>query len=443
VSVKKKTNPQQQELQLRTNRYREIDADIEALVMALQAHQKSILQVQKTRMVVAECLAKLSKRTPLHHILGSMESSAASNRGSSKSSSSYYTAHFMVAENIKAKLETFHPSIQGYAMEWQKTVQRRIQKDSQITKRRRFEHEHYRRKTTQLHRKVRHAASRGTPVPARIQEKLVRNERKLQTSTEAYQQAHANMRMILDEATQQYWRDMYPLIWHCTVLDSKLVRVEMQTLERYLPTVRETLTAMAHEYRIPTDENRLAEWAHSNPAILCTNAPSSEEPFIEQPMSTNRFIPPSHHIHRIEEEEEEEGFTTAVGVSTPFEDHDGEENSKLKDPNDPNYLRDNEILVAPMPTSCLQKIPRTASTTSHGRTTNSHQSNIRNNTKDCELQNHHLPQPQKQQSYMPRFKDQAQTVICNGDEATPIVGLPVATPVPMEHEENSRTNTQR
>jgi hypothetical protein len=353
----------------------------------------------------------------------------------------------MVAEKIKAKLETFQPSIQGYAVEWQKTVQGRIHTDSQMTRRRRFEHEHYRRKTAQLRRKVRHAASRGTPVPTRVQEKLVRNERKLQTSTDAYHQAHANMRMILDEATRQYWRDLYPLIWHCTVLDSKLVHVEMETLQRYLPTIQEALTAVAHEYRIPTDEHRLAEWAHSNPAILCTNNSSSEEPF--QPPLPNRFPEQSHRIHRIEEEEEEEGITTAVPVGTPSPE-DEEETSKLKDPNDPNQLRDDEILVSPMPTHCLQKIPRTPTTTttpSHGTpTTNIHRSNIRNNTILTDSQNRYIQQQQQQHSYTPRFKDQAQTVIWNEEdqnEATPIMALPVATPLPMEHEHSRTNHTQR
>jgi hypothetical protein len=262
----KKATAQEGDLVDQTQRFHELQAQVEAFVMALKEHQKAFMRVQDTHVLVAESLAKLSTNTPLDAIFGTAQSDA--------TESVLAMQQRAAAEQNRSKMDAYCPHILEYAEKWQNTLRKRIDEESKTTKQHRIELDHYRRKTEHLRETVQSITAKGKPIPASLQEKLQRNEEKLQTSANAYSISATGLLILLDEANVRYWRDLHhPILMRYAILETEIVMSEAQNLHPLRNAVQ-AMERIAQQHHIPQQsqthqiDHRLQQWEHAEPTQI-------------------------------------------------------------------------------------------------------------------------------------------------------------------------------
>jgi hypothetical protein len=272
----KKPTAQEGDLVEQMQRFHELQAQVDTFRNALQEHQKSLLRVQDTRMLVAESLAKLSKNTPLENILGATEAAATE----TTEESAVLAAQKRAADHNRSKIEAYCQFTLEYTEKWQKTLQKRMDEESKTTKQRRIELDHYRRKTEHLRETVQSTTDKGKQITPSLQEKLQRNEEKLQNSANAYSISATGLLILLDEATVRYWRDLHPMLLRYTMMETEIVMSETQNL-RPLRNAVQAMEHVAQQHHIfssqqqqqqqqQSPDQRLEQWAHAEPTQIST-----------------------------------------------------------------------------------------------------------------------------------------------------------------------------
>ncbi len=145
-------------------------------------------------------LAALSTNFPLYEYVSST-------RGASLAS-----VHELVTKNANVSVQQYQQKIIDYAIEWEQIVTARV--DDGLKKTNVFYQKlnHYQNKIDSLRKKVNAVENKGKESPAKLSEKLTRNEDKLKESWKVHEESASTLCNLLDEITTGGWKDLYPLV---------------------------------------------------------------------------------------------------------------------------------------------------------------------------------------------------------------------------------------
>ncbi len=132
----------------------------------------------------------------------------------------------------KRNSQEYENFILDYASEWHDIVTAMLDSEIDLVRqlqRRRF---HYERKVGALRRRTNTIESRGKDVPAALGEKLLRNEQKLSHAWENHEQRATRLCALLEEVTENGWKDLYPLIQNTMKFEWNRVSRDMTSFGR-------------------------------------------------------------------------------------------------------------------------------------------------------------------------------------------------------------------
>jgi hypothetical protein len=120
--------------------------------------------------------------------------------------------HWLATDKRKVSAEQYQKNVIDYVTEWEQIVTTRVDEGSKETYALHRTLNHYQSKIDPLRKKVNAIESKGKGSPAKLSEKLVRNEGKLDEAWKLYEtnaSIHCN---LLEEVTKHGWKDLYPLV---------------------------------------------------------------------------------------------------------------------------------------------------------------------------------------------------------------------------------------
>jgi hypothetical protein len=134
------------------------------------------------------------------------------------------------SQHVKTQNQDYQQHILRYILDWESTVTTRIDTLTEEYHKIHTRFDHYRNKVTNLRKnanqKMEFAAAKAAQqsptfttatspmagIPIRLQEKLQRNEGKLDQSWKSHLRVYANLCHVLEESTRQGWQELVPLL---------------------------------------------------------------------------------------------------------------------------------------------------------------------------------------------------------------------------------------
>jgi hypothetical protein len=146
-------------------------------------------------------LAALSADSPLYEYVGD-----------TRVDTSLASVHQLVTEKATVDAEQYHKNVINNAIEWEQFVTTRVDASLKKTKTLYQDLIHYQHKIGFLRKKVNDVENEGKESPAKLNQKLTRNELKLNQAWKLYEDSASNLCNVLEEITKGGWKDLYPLI---------------------------------------------------------------------------------------------------------------------------------------------------------------------------------------------------------------------------------------
>lgn len=259
-----KSSNKSSDLAALTQRYVEFTKRIRAMVDALKAQHACMIQMEESRLKVAQQFAAMSKATPLFDAVGLMPSSDRP----SNTVCSYTSVHDELAAKGKSFAQKYQQFVLEYAIEWEKIIRTRIDNGIKKAEELRIELDHYQKKTEALRLTANQNMVKGKSVPSSVQEKLTRNEEKLIASKGSYNQVATDLCILMEEVTERSWRDLHPLIVKIAQFDMTVANDDAKSLAP-LAQVVATLQKVATDNGIAA-QPRLKDLAALKPELLST-----------------------------------------------------------------------------------------------------------------------------------------------------------------------------
>jgi hypothetical protein len=149
----------------------------------------------------------------------------------------------------------YHTHVMDYVDEWDDVVtsmgDKEIKAVLDLSKKR----DHYVYKVDKLRKKVNRIEKRGArDAPPSLQQKLDRNENKLEKADYMYEDKSNDLAVVLKESVQKGWIDLYPLIKNSMKFEVNRLGRESSSFGR----LTGTLAAMKNDYKEATRETQIA-----------------------------------------------------------------------------------------------------------------------------------------------------------------------------------------
>ena len=106
-----------------------------------------------------------------------------------------------------------------FASEWHDIITTMLDREIDLVRQLQRRRIHYERKVGALRKRTNNIETKGKQVPASIAEKLIRNEQKLSTAWENHEQRAARLCVLLEEVTENGWKDLFPLVQNSMTLE--------------------------------------------------------------------------------------------------------------------------------------------------------------------------------------------------------------------------------
>jgi hypothetical protein len=146
-------------------------------------------------------LSELAMKSPLHEYVGN-----------ATGLTSLASVHKLATEKARVGAEQYQKKIINYAIEWEQLVTTRVDEDLKKNNALHDTLNHYENKVDSLRKKVNAVENRGKESPAKLSEKLTRNEDKLKQAWKVHEESASTLCNLLDEITTGGWKDLYPLV---------------------------------------------------------------------------------------------------------------------------------------------------------------------------------------------------------------------------------------
>jgi hypothetical protein len=131
---------------------------------------------------------------------------------SSTRGASLASVHQAVTQNAINGARQYQEKIINYAKEWEQTVTTRVDDGSKKTNELYQRLIHYQNKIDALRKKVNAVEDTGKESPAKLNQKLTRNEAKVKKAWEFYEASASTLCNLLEEVTKGGWKDLHPLV---------------------------------------------------------------------------------------------------------------------------------------------------------------------------------------------------------------------------------------
>ena len=125
----------------------------------------------------------------------------------------------------KQSVVEYQDNVLGFATEWERVVTKRVDEDLKNVKGLQKTKRHYEIKVERLRRRTNKLESKRRAVPKALEEKLVRNEDKLQGMYEIHEEEAHKLCMLIECVTQHSWTELQQLI-------NNTLQWEMERLNR-------------------------------------------------------------------------------------------------------------------------------------------------------------------------------------------------------------------
>jgi hypothetical protein len=145
-------------------------------------------------------VSALSRNSPLYKYVG--------NPGGA----SLASVQQLVTQRATVGLEHYQKNIIAYVIEWVQIVTARVDDGLKKTNELYRILNHYQNKIVSLRQKVNAIENKGKQSPAKLSQKLTRNEAKVKHSWELHEDSASALCHLLEAITKGGWKDLYPLV---------------------------------------------------------------------------------------------------------------------------------------------------------------------------------------------------------------------------------------
>jgi hypothetical protein len=132
----------------------------------------------------------------------------------------------------------FQSHVLAYATEWETVVTTRVDSELKHVKKLAADRGHYEKKVDALRQKANEMVTKGKPTPNGMDEKIDRNEKKLQQAFEIHEVAAGKLCVLMEVSTFGGWRDLYPLVENVMKWQANRVAGENDNYAKLLPTLQ-------------------------------------------------------------------------------------------------------------------------------------------------------------------------------------------------------------
>ena len=211
---------------------------------------------------MADSLAAITKDSEIYDCAGQLPTETLAKH----EVCSYASIHHNLASRTKMYADKYAQFVINYAIEWDKVVTQRVMTGLKEAEKLRRDLDHYQKKTEALRANVNGTLAKGKQVDKKTEEKLSRNEEKLNNARLEYNKVATSMCVLIEEVTERAWKDIHPMLLKIAQFDFTLSSDETKALAE-LNTVQDKLKKLAEKHQLKP-ENRLKDIETLKPSLL-------------------------------------------------------------------------------------------------------------------------------------------------------------------------------
>jgi predicted RNase H-like nuclease (RuvC/YqgF family) len=171
----------------------------------------------------------LTEKTPIYDATGSTQGDSLIN------------VHQAASKESEAAAKKFQEEVIDYCLEWETVVTKRVEDGLKQTGKLHNKLNHYQNKVESLRKNVKAKEEKGKEPPAKLTQKLERNDGKLNQAWKEHERSASNLCNLLEEVTKLGWKDLYPVLKAFMQWEARRASTEYDIFAR-LPVVEEEMT---------------------------------------------------------------------------------------------------------------------------------------------------------------------------------------------------------
>ena len=153
--------------------------------------------------------------------------------------------------------EAYQTTVVNYVTEWDAILGKKVDSEVKYTQKLQKNLKHYEQKVEKLRKAVASKEEKGKPVSPTEQEKLSRNETKLQESWQEYETVATQTSHLLEEATRQGWKDLHPLLK--AMLTTEWQReTDVHAVWNLTSSIQDKVAVVVEKYDVPLPASAFA-----------------------------------------------------------------------------------------------------------------------------------------------------------------------------------------
>lgn len=173
---------------------------------------------------VAKRVAALAHESPIASEAGTIPMD--DDEPNLKDLNSYMMVHHNLHIRQRLYCDRFADHVLTYAVDWEKVVVSRITASLTQAERLRRDLDHYQSKVDKINNEKTKIITKGMTVDERLLAKLARNQAKLVSSRQQYENYASELSAFMTEVTARCWKDLYPILLKLTQFDATLAADE-------------------------------------------------------------------------------------------------------------------------------------------------------------------------------------------------------------------------
>lgn len=217
------------------DQYHAFVKQLKGLLVVLRNHHGSMMAIQKTRLAVAQAIAKMADRSPLYDCASELPSP----ERPPEQVCSYLSIHAKVSDKSKSYISKYAQFVVEYVLEWEKVISGRISVGLKKAEELRRDLDHYQQKVESLRQSANVSMAKGKMVDSKTAERLSRNEEKFMKSKQEYDLFATDLCILIEEVTERSWRDLHPLLIKLAQFDMTMSDDESKMMGQMSKVVKE------------------------------------------------------------------------------------------------------------------------------------------------------------------------------------------------------------
>eukprot|EP00978_Attheya_sp_CCMP212_P033580 scaffold136190_cov50-Attheya_sp.AAC.1 len=173
--------------------------------------------MDKSRMAVSKLILVLSEKSPIFDQVGRTK------KEEGKVSNSYASVNLTISNEARNYITTYRSSVIDYVKEWERVITQNIETDEKEVNSLNTIFLHRERKVNYLRMKINVRTKFGINVPDKMNEKVERNQVKLDKAWEDHERKASKLCEFIEEVTKRGWKDLYPLVTKMATMDSEMI----------------------------------------------------------------------------------------------------------------------------------------------------------------------------------------------------------------------------